>query len=200
MRDLENSVKTELRDGTPVEIRQITPEDKEALRRGLDQLSPRSRHFRFFTVKKGFTEEELKNLTEIDHHDHDAWGAVDLSLDPPKPIGIGRYVRHEPGGDTAEFAVTVLDSYQGRGLGSLLFGTIAARARHNGIWRLHSVELSENHPLFDMLEGLEAENRFQGHGESEVVVELYDDPAAYPQTTAGDIMRAATSLYRQACA
>ncbi|WP_051882144.1 GNAT family N-acetyltransferase [Parvularcula oceani] len=199
MRDIESEIRADLRDGTPVLIRQIRPEDKQHLEMGLRQLSPESQHFRFFAAKDEFSEEELRFFTEVDHHDHDAWGALDLSRDPPAPIGIARYVRHEPGGDTAEFAVTILDSHQKRGLGSLLLGVIAARAKDNGISRLHSVELADNHPLFDVLAGLDTEKHFRGEGEEEVTVQVYADPAAYPATQTGDAMRRAYALYEDAC-
>jgi GNAT superfamily N-acetyltransferase len=44
-------------------------------------------------------------------------------------LGIARYVRHVSRPDAAEVAVTVIDDWQGRGLGTLLLEAVSGRAR-----------------------------------------------------------------------
>lgn len=198
--DYEREIYTKLRDGTPVMIRQVRPQDKKYLEFGMEQLSLESRHFRFFNAKRNLSEKELEAFTEIDHHTHDAWGAFDVSKDGPIPIGIARYIRKPGDEKTAEFAITMIDSHQERGLGSLLLGIIAARACDHGIETFKSVELAENQPMFNLLKGLDAHRRHIEGAEVEVEVLLHKNAREYPDNTAGEVFRNADKLYHEACA
>jgi GNAT superfamily N-acetyltransferase len=77
------------------------------------------------------TEGMVRYLTEIDHHDHEAIIALDEQTG--EGIGVARYVRDQERPEVAEVAVTVIDDWQGRGLGTLLLEVISARAREEGI-------------------------------------------------------------------
>ena len=61
-----------LRDGSEVLIRPIRGADAPALADGFARLSARTRHLRFLTGKRELTPKELRYLTEVDHHDHEA--------------------------------------------------------------------------------------------------------------------------------
>ena len=122
-----------LRDGSHVRIRQGHSTDKELLRRGFERLSPESRYRRFLAPIPELTEDMVRYLTEIDHHDHEAMIALDE--DTGEGIGVARYVRDPQRPEVAEVAVTVIDDWQGRGLGTLLLEVISARARDEGITR-----------------------------------------------------------------
>ncbi len=200
MRDYEREIYAKLRDDTPVMIRQVRPEDKKYLEFGMEHLSLESRHFRFFNAKSTLSKKELEAFTEIDHHTHDAWGAFDASKDGPIPIGIARYIRIPDDEKTAEFAITVIDSYQGRGLGSLLLGIIAARACSHGVEKFRSIELAENQPMFNLLKGLGAHRHHIEGAEIEVEFPLHQNAASYPANVAGDVFRNASKLYNEACA
>lgn len=182
-------IQTKLKDRTPVLIRQIRPEDKNLLEIGMTHLSPASRHFRFFTMLKKLPEALLKKMTEIDHIDHDAWGAVDLSEEPPAPIGIARYVRLPNNNKLAEPAVTVIDSYHGRGLGTLLLAILACRAIENGIEEFVAFVLADNDRMLDLLDEIGASLSFTGEGEMECRISLHRDPSNYPDTPAGKVFR-----------
>ena len=74
---------------------------------------------RFLTGNKNeLSPAELRYFTEIDHHDHEALGAVDRANG--RGVGVARYVRSLEDSQTAELAVTVVDEWQGRGLGTEL--------------------------------------------------------------------------------
>jgi len=66
-----------LRDGSEVLIRPIRGADAPALADGFARLSARTRHLRFLTGKRELTPKELRYLTEVDHHDHEALAAAD---------------------------------------------------------------------------------------------------------------------------
>lgn len=141
-----------LRDGGRVRIRQGHSSDRELLLRGFERLSPESRYRRFLTAMSELSEEAVRYLTEIDHHDHEAIIAV--SEETGEGIGVARYVRDAERLDAAEIAVTVIDDWQGRGIGTLLVEVLSARAREEGIGSFTALMLADNADMMDMLSRL----------------------------------------------
>src|SRR3954468_19758685 len=131
-----------LRDSTNVDIRPVTPGDRKLLLSGFQRFGERSRHQRFFGVKVKLTEAELAFFTEVDHHEHEALGAVDLRTGAG--VGIARFVRLEPGGPVAEAAVSVVDDWQGRGVGRALLEALVERAHEEGVERFQATLLRSN--------------------------------------------------------
>ncbi len=156
----------------PLVIRPIRPDDKAALRRGLEHLSPESRHLRFLAPKPRFTSAELRYLTEVDGIDHVALVAVPAH-DPDRIVGVARFVRLREDPEAAEVAIVVGDRYQGQGLGRELGRRLAAEAVERGVRRFTATLLGDNvaaHRLFASLaDHLEAR---QANGVEEVVAEL----------------------------
>ena len=114
-----------LRDGRPVALRPVVPSDRDRLREGFEALSVASRRLRFLGAVSNLSDAQLRYLTEIDHVNHVAWGALDLA-DPEAPgFGVGRFIRLADRPEVAEFSLTVLDTAQGLGVGQLLLATLA---------------------------------------------------------------------------
>jgi len=137
------------------EIRPIEPDDKEGLQRGLAMLSAESRRQRFFSSRKDFTDKELKFFTEVDQHHHIAFVALSKKTDGPQPAGSVRCVRDLLHGrpDFAEFAITIVDSYQGQGLGKALLDLIAEKALKEGIHFFYGDFHTSNLKILKLLEG-----------------------------------------------
>jgi GNAT superfamily N-acetyltransferase len=135
-----------------VEIRPIEPEDKDALARGFDRLSERSRYRRFLSPRGPLTQAELRYFTELDHHDHEALVAVDP--DTGEGVGVARFVRSSAEPNIAELAVAVADDWQGHGIGSLLAGELAKRAREEGITCFTALALAGNDAMLGLLQEL----------------------------------------------
>lgn len=135
-----------------VEIRPIQPDDKDALRRGFDRLSERSRYRRFLSPRGPLTEAELRYLTEVDHRDHEA--LVALEPGTGEGVGVARFVRSAEDRHVAELAVAVVDDWQGRGVGSLLAAELAQRAREEGITCFTALALAENDAMLGILQEL----------------------------------------------
>ena len=146
-----------------LEIRPIEPSDKQALAKAFSRLSPESRYRRFFSPRSALSESELRYLTEVDHHDHEALVAVE-----PKSgdgIGVARYVRSEDDPAVAELGVAVIDDWHGQGVGGLLLARLAAVARKRGVERFSALILHENRPmlqLFDELGDVQAKGSEDG--------------------------------------
>jgi RimJ/RimL family protein N-acetyltransferase len=110
-----------------VRLRPVTPGDRAALAAGYRELSDRAAYRRFFPVFPELSPAQLRFLTEIDHHGHEAIGAEEP--DSGRGVGVARYVRSPTDRAEAEVAVTVADHWQGLGVGTALLEALAIRAR-----------------------------------------------------------------------
>jgi acetyltransferase len=139
-----------LGDGEPITLRPVVPDDRSLFVAAFDSLSPESRYQRFFSPVTELTPDSLAYLTELDYQRHFAWVALAGQGPGTCLAGVARYVRRLEA-PTAEAAVTVLDPYQGRGLGSLLLDALTTEARRHGITRFEGDVLAENDAVRAML-------------------------------------------------
>ncbi len=181
-----------LRNGLVVVVRPILPGDKERLIDGFARLSEASRYRRFGTPVRRLSDEQLRYLTEIDYDDHMAWVALDPSAEEEAGLGVARYVRLPGEPTVAEAAVTVVDSHQGLGLGSILLGVLGLSAVAHGIRTFRAYVLEENDAVQELFAGLGAEMHHDGPM-LRVDVPLPEDPAALPDTPTGRVFRAVAS-------
>ena len=160
-----------LRDGDPILVRPIRPEDRDELAEGIQRLSPESRYRRFFSPTSELSQSQLRYLTEVDHHDHEALVAIEPETG--EGIGVARFVRSPEDPERAEVAVAVADSWQGRGAGTVLLYRLTERARHEGIRRFSAEILAENRPMLDLIDDLGAVRvTDRDHGSIQVEVAL----------------------------
>ena len=164
-----------LRDGSAVLIRPVRSTDAPLLADGFARLSPRSRQMRFLGAKTTLSAAELRYFTEVDHHDHEAIGA--LSAADGRGVGIARYIRDADDPQAAEIAVTVVDDWQGRGLGTELLSRLSDRARQAGIHRFTALAAAENVAVAGLARKLGACLAGRGAGTAEYEVALV--PAEY---------------------
>ncbi len=139
-----------LKDGTPVVIRPIRPEDEPLLIQFHQTLSERSVYFRYFhmmTLHQRTSHERLTRMCFIDYAREMA--LVVERTDPegggPEIMAVGRLSR-TPGTvePEAEFAILVNDRYQRQGLGSELLGRLVQIGRDEGLHRITAEILPEN--------------------------------------------------------
>lgn len=141
-----------LDDGSSIELRLIRHDDKARLNQVLGGLSVRSRRFRFFVARGAYRDWELRYLSEVDGYDHLAI----IAVRGDESLGVARFVRLQPGGVVAEPAFAIVDRYQGRGLGRILVGRLAAAAYERGISHFDVNVLADNHAMLRLLAGLGA--------------------------------------------
>jgi RimJ/RimL family protein N-acetyltransferase len=180
-------VRTRLLDGTRILVRPIRPDDKPLLREGFDRLSAESRLRRFMAPITDLDAEQLHYLTEVDYVNHFAWVAV-LAERPDFGIGVGRYIRLEDAPEVAEVAITVVDDYQGKGLGTLLLGMLAATARAAGVRKFRAYVLEDNLPMRTLMSQLGVETRHDAPGV--LIMDAEIDPARLPDSPAGLALKA----------
>jgi len=159
-----------LRDGSKVVIRQVQCDDTPLLADGFARLSPESRRLRFLRRKDELSAAELRYFTDIDHHDHEALGA----LDHPggRGVGVARYVRDTGDPHAAEIAVTIVDDWQGRGLGTELLARLSGRARAAGIHRFTALVSADNQAAAGLLRGARGDVVRREHGTVEYEIPL----------------------------
>ena len=133
----------------PLEIRAIGPGDKADLASALEERSGEAVYRRFLGPHGPLSAAELRYLTEVDHHDHEALVAIDP--ESGRGVGVARYVREPKRRGSAEVAFAVLESWQGRGVGKALMRGLADRAREEGISRFTALMLAHNSPMRHLL-------------------------------------------------
>jgi len=160
-----------LHDGSAVTIRPIVPTDAPLLVDAFERLSLISRHNRFLGAKTALTPADLRRLTVVDHHDHEALIAIDVM--DGRAVGVARYIRSADG-DRADVAVTVIDEWQRRGLARALIDRLAARARAEGVYGASALIADDNAGALALLHGVGGEAKVVdgGFGVTEYAIDL----------------------------
>jgi RimJ/RimL family protein N-acetyltransferase len=186
-----------LRDGSQVLLRQIRPDDRERLAEGLRRLSPASRYLRFHRVIDHLTDEQLDELTIVDHVDHEAIIALDRDRPDRPGVGVARYIREPYEPEVAEAAITVADEYQGQGAGTLLLGALAARARDNDVRVFRNYVMEGNHAMLEVFDHLGASRELEASGLWRVDLPLPEDERDLPDSAPGRAFLAAARGQRR---
>ena len=134
-------VRETLNDGGPVTIRAARPDDKQRILTAFLALEPHSIYARFFYAKTELSEEELRQLTEIDYVSAVVLLATIGARQQETVIGLGRYAAS---GGSAEVAFVVADDYVGRGIAGRLLHHLTHIARENGMAKFEADVLEDN--------------------------------------------------------
>ena len=179
-----------LRDGRVVLVRPGGPGDRALLVEEFERLSPESRYRRFFAPLKALPDRLLDALTSVDYVDHFAWAALARGEDGRfQGVGVSRYVRL-PDPAAADAAVTVVDDWQGRGLGRVLLDALVLEALENGITRFEGDVLADNLPMRALLRRTGARLRPEGAGVLRFSIDLPVRQDALRDSPLGDLLRA----------
>lgn len=161
-----------LRDGAEVHIGRLTAADAPIVEEAFMRLSEESRRLRFLTPKPNLTSSELRYLTEVDGHRHEALAAVDPLTG--RGIAIARFVRDAEDPRRAEVAITVADDWQGRGLGKLMLTRLVERAREESVETFMALVSADNRNMRGLLGALDPPARIDhvADGVAEYKIEL----------------------------
>jgi acetyltransferase len=132
-----------IRGGDRVVLRSIGPQDLELDRRFIEGLSPASRRFRFLETILTPSDALLNQLTVLDPATDVAIVAVVGDGSRERAVGVGRFSARAAGKD-CEFALTVADDWQQKGLGTALMARLMDCARGRGIACMHSSDAADN--------------------------------------------------------
>ena len=137
-------VQETLNDGSAVTIRAVRPDDKARIVKAFRALEPHSIYARFFHAKTELSEQELRQLTEIDYVSAVVLLATIGARQQETVIGLGRYVASGP---SAEVAFVVEEDYGGRGIARRLLHHLTHIARENGVKKFEADVLADNAPM-----------------------------------------------------
>ncbi|MCB0310005.1 MAG: GNAT family N-acetyltransferase, partial [Bdellovibrionales bacterium] len=140
-----------LKDGTPVHLRSVTPQDKAGLDKLFHRLSARSVYYRFFQTPEKLSDKQLSSFTELDFKERAAIVAIDPKGSKDEIIGVGRYaVIHGSSPVRADIAFAVEDRFQGRGIGTLLLEHLTTLAEAAGVVEFEAQVLGENNRMLEV--------------------------------------------------
>lgn len=184
---------TVLNDGTRVRFRPIRPDDKHWLELGMAQMSPESRYRRFFSPLDHLTDEQLAYFTEVDQVQHVAWVATLPDEIGEPAVAVARFVRLPGDHDAAEAAVTVIDPYQGRGIGRAILLVLSEAAITLGVKRFSMFVLGQNEGMLSLLRDAGAVQDSVHDGVYEMHVVLPATPEELDTSAAPRVLKVAAS-------
>jgi len=140
-----------LRDGTPLVLRPLKPEDERLWRELLARCSTETIRFRFRYLFKEATHDMARRFVFTDYDREMAIMAELTEAGERKFIGAVRLVA-DPIGESVEYAALVEDAWQGRGVGSVLtdYGLEVARR-----WGFKRVTAETTHDNIRMIKALQ---------------------------------------------
>jgi RimJ/RimL family protein N-acetyltransferase len=169
-----------LRDGSVVRIRPIRPDDAPRLQALHSRLSLNTTYQRFFAIVRRLAPDWARTLATVDYRRRLALvveidGAAGAEL-----IAVGRYDATD---DTeAEVAFVVQDSWQNRGLGTMLFAEVLHAAAARSFRRFRAYVLADNRRMLDLIQRFtRIESRTVEQNVAELVFTLA--PEAVPAAT-----------------
>jgi GNAT superfamily N-acetyltransferase len=141
------------RDGTFVRIRAVRPDDRAGLIETFTRLSTDSIHARWHGARSAPTAGEIASEIDVDPDVHVGLVATVWIEGSERIVGLGSFFV-DPWSEPrrAEVAVTVLDAWQGRGIGSLLFAHLVRIARSCGVDEVYAYVLESNTRMIRVFE------------------------------------------------
>jgi len=143
-----------LADGTRVFLRPLRDADLSHANEFFARLSDRTKYFRFMTPTPTLTEETLAQLVAAIH---EARAAVVVAVvdhgHEEELVGGGRLVPAKRRG-TCEFALTIVDDWQGRGVGTVLLREVVRLAQQLGYHRIEGSVLTINAKMLKVAQRL----------------------------------------------
>jgi acetyltransferase len=144
----------QLDEDTTVLIRPIRPEDANTERAFVDNLSSESKYFRFMNHMDKISPLMLARFTQIDYDREMALVAMlGEHTEQARMIGVARYISN-PDELSCEFALTVADDWQKRGLGRQLMERLIAIAGDRGLQVMEGDVLAQNSKMLRLCNSL----------------------------------------------
>jgi acetyltransferase len=139
-----------LRDGRRVLIRPVLPQDEALTSDFFGSLPARARYERFLAPVRDLPPALVKRFTNIDYASHLALLAETFDGGRETVVAEARYARDGRDPSVAEFAVSVAEDWQGRGLAGRLLSKLICRAAGAGIARVVGETLAGNERMLHL--------------------------------------------------
>ena len=130
-----------LKNGWPIAVRPMRPDDEPAIVKFLGQVGPEDLRLRFFHAVKEFSHQFVARLTQLDYAR--AMAFVALDTDTGEIMGVAR-LHSDSRYESAEYAILVRSDLKGNGLGWALMQLLIDYASAEGLKSLRGQVLAEN--------------------------------------------------------
>ena len=122
----------ETKQGLKIFFRPIKPTDEPLMRELFYSFSKETVYYRFFSYINAMPHEKLKRFVNIDYENEMAILAIQKRGGEEKILGVARYSLDKATG-FAEYAITIGDEWQNKGIGTALFDYLIRVAKMKGI-------------------------------------------------------------------
>lgn len=136
-----------LRNGWPIAVRPMRPEDEPAVVKFLGRVWPEDLRLRFFHAVKEFSHQFVARLTQLDYAR--AMAFVALDTETQEIAGVAR-LHSDSRYESAEYAILVQSNLKGNGLGWALMQLLIDYATAEGLKSLSGQVLAENTTMLAM--------------------------------------------------
>lgn len=136
-------------DGPPVRFRHVLPDDEPLVTEAIRTASRETLLHRFFSPIRSVSPDQLRGMLAIDRAKQTCVVGLVATPGGTRLICGARYVRLPPP-HTAEFAVTVHDDFQHRGLGAFLLQLLARLAVADGIRWFEADVMNSNRKMLNL--------------------------------------------------
>jgi RimJ/RimL family protein N-acetyltransferase len=135
----------------PVLVRRAVPDDAAHLTAMHRHLSPLSRYQRYMAPYVP-DQEEMEAIGRLPSGKGEAFVAETVGA-AKHMVGLIYYIRSKPPqSDRAEFGITVVDDFQGQGLGRAMLEHMCERAKANGVHWMEANVLPQNKKMLHLLD------------------------------------------------
>jgi RimJ/RimL family protein N-acetyltransferase len=142
-----------LKDGRRVTLREVRADDAERMQAALRAMSDQSRYTRFMSALRELPPKMLDRATHPVAGREFQLVAVVGEGAQQTIVGGARYAAG-PGSRDCEFALAIIDNWQGQGLARQLLETLMNLARERGFERMEGYILPSNAPMLGLAKRL----------------------------------------------
>ena len=142
-----------LLDGSAATLRPIRGSDMELERAFVRNLSPQSKFKRFMGELKELSPEQLHAFTHPDRARESVYVVIRSTAAGQEEIAVARYIV-EPDDLGCEFAITIADAWQGKGVAGRLMRALIRDARTRGLAHMSGYVLGANNRMLDFVRKL----------------------------------------------
>jgi acetyltransferase len=167
--------RTSLKNGTPVQLRPVRPEDEEMYKVFFTHVAPEDIRLRFFGPVKEFSHAFIARLIQIDY----ARSFVIVAVEEVTGLMLGVVrLMLDVDREKGEYAILLRSDMKGQGLGWKLMKYMIEFARAEGVHEIEGQVLSENGPMLSMNQalGFKIMDDPNELGVKKVVLDLSDPP------------------------
>jgi acyl-CoA hydrolase/GNAT superfamily N-acetyltransferase len=150
------------KDGTKLFLRPVKPIDESRMRDLFYSYSKETVYFRFFSFLNSMPHEKLKNFVNVDYDKEMAVVALVPHAGEDDLVGTATYIVDQSTG-LAEFAISVHQSWQDKGVGSVLLTYLIKVAKMKGIKGFVGFVLDSNTRMYRLIHkmGYKVESKWE---------------------------------------